>query len=265
MQAHAADLVEIFSSIQGEGPQVGVSTLFVRFSRCDLRCNWCDTPHSWRRTPRVRIERRAGSADFEECDNPLPLSELEAHCRRLLAERQHRFLSLTGGEPLLQPGAVRALAEALRGPGLDVLLETHGLAESDALRRVLPAIDVLSMDWKFASDVRRAKTEAGDAGENFSAAHERFLRTALSAPQPLQIVVKCVITPGTRDDEWEEVVQSLSRTCAHACLVLQPVTPFAAAKQRPDIQRLLELERRAREHLEDVRILPQVHPLLGVS
>lgn len=265
MQGRAADLVEIFSSIQGEGPHVGAATLFVRFAGCDLRCNWCDTPHSWRRSPRLRIERRAGTANFEAHENPLPLTELAAHCRRLLAERPHRFLSLTGGEPLLQPGAVRALAEALRGKTLRVLLETHGLAEDAALHQVLPAIDVLSMDWKFASDVRRAEAGPGGEGENFGAAHERFLRAAQGVQSPPQVVVKCVITPATRDDEWEEVVLVLSRTAPQACLVLQPVTPVAGAAQRPDVQRLLELEQRAREQLEDVRILPQVHPLLGVA
>ena len=44
----SANLVEIFSSIQGEGPHVGESTLFVRFGACDLRCRWCDSPHTWR-------------------------------------------------------------------------------------------------------------------------------------------------------------------------------------------------------------------------
>ena len=45
-----ANLVEVFSSFQGEGPLVGASTLFVRFGECDLRCRWCDSTHTWRAT-----------------------------------------------------------------------------------------------------------------------------------------------------------------------------------------------------------------------
>jgi 7-carboxy-7-deazaguanine synthase len=113
MDAH---LVEMFSSVQGEGPELGTSTLFVRFAECDLRCAWCDTPQSWRRAKRCRLELEAGSARFEERDNPVPLEALVAACERLGLAR-HRWLSFTGGEPLLQPEALEAALRALRGRG----------------------------------------------------------------------------------------------------------------------------------------------------
>ena len=55
--APTANLVEIFSSVQGEGPHVGQSTLFVRFGECDLRCRWCDSPHTWQ--PAEGVPHRA--------------------------------------------------------------------------------------------------------------------------------------------------------------------------------------------------------------
>ena len=117
-------LVEIFSSIQGEGPSVGEPTLFVRFGGCDLRCRWCDSPHTWRPPGRCRFELEPGGERFREVDNPVEVATvLEA--ARALEVGTHRFVSLTGGEPLLQPGAIPLLQE-LCDSGRTVLLETSG-------------------------------------------------------------------------------------------------------------------------------------------
>ena len=252
------NLIEVFSSVQGEGPELGTSTLFVRFGECDLRCAWCDTPHSWRPAARCRFELARGSGKFEERENPVPLDALVAAAERLELAR-HRWVSLTGGEPLLQPDAVAAAAEALHGRGPGLWLETHGL-HAEALARVLPHLDVVAMDWKLASDVRRASDPKRGAVADFHDAHEAFLAAARAARR---VHVKIVVTPASRDEEIEEAVRRVARTHPGACLVLQPVTPFASVKQRPDAARLLALERLAAQRVADVRVIPQVHPLLG--
>ena len=73
-----ANLVEIFSSVQGEGPYVGVSTLFIRFGGCDLRCGWCDSPHTWKPAARCRLEQAPGSAEFREVENPVAVHDIQA-------------------------------------------------------------------------------------------------------------------------------------------------------------------------------------------
>jgi organic radical activating enzyme len=252
------NLIEVFSSVQGEGPEVGTSTLFVRFGECDLRCAWCDTPHSWRRAARCRFELTRGSATFEERENPVPLAALLAAAERLELSR-HRWVSLTGGEPLLQPEAVAEVAEAFAGRGPGVWLETHGL-HAEALRRVLPHLVLVSMDWKLASDVRRASDPRSGAVADFHEAHEAFLAVAKAAPR---VHVKLVVTPASRDEEIEEALRRIARTHPGASLVIQPVTPAGGVKQRPSAARLLALERLASRHLADVRVIPQLHPLLG--
>ena len=84
------------------------------------------------------------------------------------------FVSFTGGEPLLQPEPLAALARAFREHGPRIHLETHGL-HTDALASVLPEIDVVSMDWKLASDVRRASDPKTGVVDDFHAAHADFL------------------------------------------------------------------------------------------
>ncbi|MBI4700744.1 MAG: radical SAM protein [Deltaproteobacteria bacterium] len=94
---------EIFTSVQGESTYAGLPCTFVRLTGCDLRCVWCDTPQArrgGRRLARAQVLARA-------LDPGTPL------------------VTLTGGEPLLQPGAILLLSE-LCDAGRTVLLETGG-------------------------------------------------------------------------------------------------------------------------------------------
>ena len=70
------NLVEIFSSVQGEGTGVGFATLFVRFGGCDLRCRWCDSVETWSEAETCRIERVRGSGAFEALPNPVALADV---------------------------------------------------------------------------------------------------------------------------------------------------------------------------------------------
>jgi organic radical activating enzyme len=265
-----ANLVEIFSSFQGEGPHVGHSTLFVRFGECDLRCRWCDSPHTWKAGPRCRIEDP--SVGEREVENPVAVENVVVAAEALGVAR-HRFVSLTGGEPLLQPEAVRAIADALGAASFAqraegerrpagrprILLETHGLATA-ALERVVDAIDVVSMDWKLASEVARAGAPRG-AREEFHGAHAAFLRVALRAPETY---VKVVVTPATRDDELDALARHVAEVDPAVPLVIQPVTPRGPVKQSPPAAQLLAWQSRLERSLRDVRVIPQTHPGLGV-
>jgi 7-carboxy-7-deazaguanine synthase len=253
-----ANLVEIFSSVQGEGPHVGETTLFVRFGECDLRCRWCDSPHTWRPAASCRIETLRGAGRSETLPNPLPLERALAACDALGAS-EHRFASLTGGEPLLQPGAVRWLAHALRERGPRILLETHGL-HAEALEHVVDQIDVVSMDWKLASDVRRADEPRSGAARPFHADHERFLRVARRARE---VVVKVVVSSATSDEELDEMAARVAGVDREVLLVVQPVTPVASGGKVPPAERLLALVARLSRSLARVRLIPQTHKLLG--
>jgi 7-carboxy-7-deazaguanine synthase len=103
-------VTEIFFSIQGEGTRAGRPCVFVRFTGCDLRCNYCDTAYAF-----------TGGA---EMDREAILAEVARHpCR---------FVLLTGGEPMLQR-ELPELARDLLDRGYEVAVETHGQAPLDAL------------------------------------------------------------------------------------------------------------------------------------
>ena len=111
---------EIFASLQGEGPSQGKPCAFVRLSRCNLACVWCDTPYTWHFEGDNRPHR--GSETFARKSNQVTLEPEEA-ARRIAALGQPRLV-VTGGEPLLQaPALVKMLALL---PDIRVEIETNG-------------------------------------------------------------------------------------------------------------------------------------------
>ncbi|MFM9936551.1 MAG: 7-carboxy-7-deazaguanine synthase QueE [Novosphingobium sp.] len=115
---------EIFASLQGEGPSVGRPCVFVRLSRCNLACRWCDTAYTWRFIGDTRPHR--DDMTFERSENQITLDVREV-AMRVLALRPTRLV-LTGGEPLLQAPALARLIPMLKEaiPGLNVEIETNG-------------------------------------------------------------------------------------------------------------------------------------------
>lgn len=111
---------EIFASLQGEGPSLGRPVAFVRLSRCNLACTWCDTAYTWRFTGDNR-PHRDGLA-FERSANQVRLDEAEV-AARIVALGQDRLV-ITGGEPLLQGAALAQMVALL--DGISVEIETNG-------------------------------------------------------------------------------------------------------------------------------------------
>jgi organic radical activating enzyme len=111
---------EIFASLQGEGLSAGRPCTFIRLSRCNLACVWCDTAYTWRFSGDNR-PHRDGIA-FDRAANQVTLSEEDAGAR--IAALGGSRLVVTGGEPLLQaPALARMIA---RLPAMHVEVETNG-------------------------------------------------------------------------------------------------------------------------------------------
>ena len=119
---------EIFASIQGEGASMGKPSVFVRLSRCNLACVWCDTAYTWRFAGDNTLYRRPhrDGLAFDRAENQVALSEQEVAAR--IAALNGARLVVTGGEPLLQGAALARMVALLASklPGMHVEIETNG-------------------------------------------------------------------------------------------------------------------------------------------
>jgi 7-carboxy-7-deazaguanine synthase len=122
---------EIFYTLQGEGANAGRPAVFCRFAGCNL---W-----SGREQDRASAVCRFCDTDFVGTDGTGggKFSDATALARQIAARwpagdsaHPHRFVVMTGGEPLLQVDA--ALIEALHAQGFQIAVETNGTIAAPA-------------------------------------------------------------------------------------------------------------------------------------
>ncbi|WP_294158997.1 7-carboxy-7-deazaguanine synthase QueE [uncultured Selenomonas sp.] len=246
MSKDSENIIEIFSSIQGEGKYVGCRQVFVRFEGCNLHCAYCDTEHAIGAHPACRIETAAGSRMFHELLNPVSAEDAAVQIQALLVEAPAQAVSFTGGEPLLHAPFIHTLrgkVDALT----PFLLETNGTL-SEPLATVLDDVDIISMDLKLPSAT----------GEALWDAHRRFLTLA----RRKELYVKMVIAENTPDEEFIRAVSLLESVAPDALLILQPVTPCGGVAACPP-ERVLAMQAEAMRHVRDARVIPQTHKFIG--
>lgn len=121
-------VVEIFTSINGEGRRAGQLALFIRFQKCNLHCSYCDT--RWANTD---------SAAYTE------LTEDELYDE--IKKSGIRNITLTGGEPLLQPEIDVLLHKLAADDALSVEIETNGSISIEEFSR-LNNPPLFTLDYK---------------------------------------------------------------------------------------------------------------------
>lgn len=124
-------ITEIFHSLQGEARTVGLPTVFVRLTGCPLRCQYCDTAYAF--SGGEMIEQDAILAQ--------------------VAQYGAKYVTVTGGEPLAQPGC-KALLSALADEGYEVSLETSG------------ALDIAGLDPRISVVMDLKTPDSGEMGRN---------------------------------------------------------------------------------------------------
>lgn len=235
MNKTKAPILEIFSSIQGEGIFLGARQIFVRFKDCNLRCFFCDE------------ELDRPSKEYTSLELMNEIKSLE------LSSGPHHSVSLTGGEPLLHTDFLKIFLKIFKkNRSFKCYLETNGTLP-DELAAVIDMVDIVAMDFKLPSST----------GERpFWKEHFEFLKIALKK----KVFVKAVVTTNTVESDVEDAVGLIKRMKGSIPFILQPATPVSPDDSMIAKDRLLEfLEIGLRQGLDNMRVIPQVHKMLNVK
>ena len=239
------NIIEIFSSIQGEGKCVGCRQIFVRLEGCNLDCTYCDTENEIGGHAHCMVEERAGTHELIPYENPLSVEKVAEIVTHLTGDVPHHSLSITGGEPLLHVPFIKELAAHI---DLPIFLETNGTLDR-ALAECIDCISHISMDLKLPDVLSAPVWDA----------HARFLEIACTK----DVYVKVVVAAETSAEDVEHAAHLVADIAPTTLLILQPVTPYGGCTA-PTPARLLELQRIALRHISDVRIIPQTHRMMDL-
>ncbi len=238
-------LAGLFRSLQGEGPWAGRPEVFIRLAGCSVGCPWCDTKEAWERPPSFPLPEGGVLPNPVEAEEAARLAE-EA------ARPGTRWISLTGGEPLEQAPFLLAVLPLLGEKGFFLHLETAGVNPA-SLESLLPLLDQVSMDWKLPSL----------GGGDFRSAHKASLRV-LSAWGG-EKAVKVVVGATCPSSEVEEALEEILGICPGAFPVLQPLAaPGSKGPEPGALDLCLDLAWKWGKRAPSLRVLPQVHKLLGL-
>ncbi|WP_009630611.1 7-carboxy-7-deazaguanine synthase QueE [Synechocystis sp. PCC 7509] len=253
MSNKTARLIEVFSAIQGEGLNVGTRQIFIRFAICDLRCNYCDSAHTWVAPSEYRIEAHPGLRDFEVYSNPVQLTTLLEFVKRQNVPLLHDSISLTGGEPLLHAPFLKEFLPEVRSlTNLPIYLETGG-HRPEQLLTILPYLDAVGMDLKLPSV----------SGESHWQSHAQFLQYCYDSQT--EVFVKIIISSQTQVEELEKAANLVVEVNPEIIIYLQPVTPLEVSKKQmfaPTPEQVLSWQALMKKLIKQVRVVPQTHKML---
>lgn len=218
-------VAEVFESIQGEGIYAGVKQIFIRFYGCNLGCQFCDTKLN----------------HYEKYSSLELLNKIQRF------SQPYHSVCFTGGEPLWQKDFLKEILSFVVPQNITTYLETNGTL-FNGLSEVLDNIDIISMDIKLPSSTGL---------DEFWEEHKKFLKLALNK----EVFVKTVICLDTSEEDLRSCVELIADFKKDIPFILQPNSNELT---RELMDKLWEFQKVAGEALDEVRVIPQMHKLIGV-
>ena len=232
-------LSEIFTSIEGEGILFGTKTMFVRMAGCHLKCYWCDTNYA--------LAMNSG--------NTYSIDQVKKMMKDQLQNNTYK-INFTGGEPLIQFEAVKDLAKFTKEElGLRTYIESS-CYDVNRFNKIIPYIDICKIEFKTKD------SEAVDIKhyEHLLNNEVECLRTAIENKKIT--FIKIVVSNSTTVKEFKKLIEIIFNTVKSeelAGFIIQPTNNI----NEPTVDRLLQFYDLIYPRYNEVRIIPQLHKIIG--
>lgn len=231
-------LFEIFTSVEGEGILYGTKTMFVRLAGCPFKCFYCDTPEA------------------------LPLDsgteyDLQEACKMIEdnLEPNTYKVNFTGGDPLVQSDALAEMAKFVQTKKIPTYIESS-CYDSKKFAKVIPFIDFIKIEFKTKD------SEFVDAQH-----YPKLIQNALeclktSIEQKKQTYIKIVVSAKTTKSSFSELLAQIFQIIKKEDIsgfIIQPTFGI----EEPSLDLLLELYDLVSPYYKEVRVVPQLHKIIG--
>jgi len=232
-------LSEIFTSIEGEGILFGTKTMFVRMAGCHLKCYWCDTNYA--------LAMNSG--------NTYSIDQVKKMMKDQLQNNTYK-INFTGGEPLIQYEAVKDLAKFTKEElGLRTYIESS-CYDVNRFNKIIHYIDICKIEFKTKD------SEAVDIKHYEHLLNNEIgcLRTAIENKKIT--FIKIVVSNYTTAREFKKLIEIIFNTVKSeelAGFIIQPTNNI----NEPTVDRLLQFYDLIYPRYNEVRIIPQLHKIIG--
>ena len=189
--------VETFGTVDGPGIR------YVAFLQgCPLQCAFCHNPDSW---------DAAGG-------RPIEAEALVADMLRYRPFLRSGGVTLSGGEPLLQPDFVLDVLRRIKDAGMHTAIDTSGAVLLEACREAVDMADLILLDIKHA-DPEKCRALTGQDNRN------AFRLLAHCEKTRKRVWIRHVVVPGQTDD-FDDLEHLAARLSSYTCIERIEILPF---------------------------------------